>query len=95
MTSHPARFLGLAGRGQLETGMAADLNVIDPDAVGLGPVSFVTDLPAQARRLFQPGRGYRATLVAGRVVVADGEPTHARPGRLLGGGAVPAAGRGR
>ena len=43
----------------------------------------VHDLPAGGRRLVQRATGYRATLVAGEVVMRDGEPTGALPGRLV------------
>jgi N-acyl-D-aspartate/D-glutamate deacylase len=43
----------------------------------------VHDLPAGGRRLVQRATGYRATLVAGEMVMCDGEPTGARPGRLV------------
>jgi N-acyl-D-aspartate/D-glutamate deacylase len=41
------------------------------------------DLPAGGRRLLQRADGYVATLVAGEVVVRDGVPTAARPGRVV------------
>jgi N-acyl-D-aspartate/D-glutamate deacylase len=41
------------------------------------------DLPTGARRLVQRARGYLMTLVSGQVVMQDGEPTGALPGRLV------------
>ena len=41
------------------------------------------DLPAGGKRLVQRADGYRATVVAGDVVMRDGEPTGALPGRLV------------
>ena len=43
----------------------------------------VFDLPAGGRRLVQRADGYVATLVAGEVTAENGEPTGARPGRLV------------
>jgi N-acyl-D-aspartate/D-glutamate deacylase len=43
----------------------------------------VHDLPAGGRRLVQHADGYRYTVVAGEVTFEDGEPTGARPGRLV------------
>ncbi len=40
-------------------------------------------LPAGAGRLVQRSDGYAATMVGGEVVVDDGEPTDARPGRVV------------
>jgi N-acyl-D-aspartate/D-glutamate deacylase len=63
--------------------MKGDLNVIDMDAVCLKLPEMVHDLPEQGRRLIQRADGYRATIVAGEVIMRDGEPTEARPGRLI------------
>jgi N-acyl-D-amino-acid deacylase len=43
----------------------------------------VADLPGGARRIDQRAVGYAATVVNGQVLTRDGEPTDARPGRLL------------
>jgi len=43
----------------------------------------VFDLPGGARRLVQRADGYVATVVSGEVTFRDGEPTGARPGRLV------------
>jgi N-acyl-D-aspartate/D-glutamate deacylase len=41
------------------------------------------DRPANAKRLVQRAAGYVATLVAGEVTFRHGEPTGARPGKLV------------
>ena len=43
----------------------------------------VFDLPAGGRRLVQHVDGYEATICAGQVTFEAGEPTGARPGRLV------------
>jgi len=86
LTSDPATLYGLHDRGVVAPGRKADLNVIDPDDIGLEPPELVHDLPAGAARLVQRSRGYLATLVAGRTVVTQGELTEERPGRLVRGG---------
>jgi len=48
----------------------------------------VNDLPAGARRLLQRARGIAATVVNGTVLLRDGQPTGAMPGRLLRGPAA-------
>ncbi|MHB1486322.1 MAG: N-acyl-D-amino-acid deacylase family protein [Acidimicrobiales bacterium] len=78
-----AAAVGLGDRGVLAPGYRADINVIDPDEVGMSAPRLVFDLPAQGKRLLQDGRGYRHTLVAGTEVYADGRPTGALPGRLI------------
>jgi N-acyl-D-aspartate/D-glutamate deacylase len=78
-----AALVGLGDRGTLTPGRRADLNLIDYDALAIGAPEMLHDLPAGGKRLVQRASGYRATLVAGEVVMRDGEPTDARPGRLV------------
>jgi N-acyl-D-aspartate/D-glutamate deacylase len=63
--------------------MKADLNVIDVEGLRIERPRMVFDLPAGAKRLMQPARGYTATIVSGTQVYRDGEPTGALPGRLV------------
>jgi N-acyl-D-aspartate/D-glutamate deacylase len=83
MTKDTAELYGLCDRGILAPGRKADLNVIDMDAVKLELPEMVYDLPRGGRRLIQRARGYRATIVSGQVILRDGEPTGALPGRLV------------
>ena len=83
LTLAPAMAWGFADRGLLREGMVADLNVFDPDRVGPGGAR---DRPRPARGREAPlaaGRGLPATVVGGEVTILDGEPTGARPGRLV------------
>jgi len=73
-------------RGVLRPGLKADLNLIDFDRLRLRLPEMAFDLPAGARRLLQRADGYVATLVSGTVVMREGAPTGARPGRLVRGG---------
>jgi N-acyl-D-aspartate/D-glutamate deacylase len=86
-TKNTADVWGFTDRGTLEVGKKGDLNVIDLDALALEAPEMVHDLPAGGRRLIQRARGYRATVCAGEVSFEDGEPTGARPGRLVRGAA--------
>ena len=83
MTKDTAELYGLGDRGVLEVGMKADVNVIDMSRVALKLPEMVHDLPASGRRLIQRADGYVATLVGGEVIMREGEPTDARPGRLI------------
>jgi N-acyl-D-aspartate/D-glutamate deacylase len=83
LTSVPARVAGLADRGRIAVGYKADLNVIDHAAMQLHRPVIAYDLPAGGRRLDQTADGYVATIVSGEVIVENGEPTAARPGRLV------------
>jgi N-acyl-D-aspartate/D-glutamate deacylase len=78
-----AALVGLGDRGVLAPGRRADVNLVDLDALAVGPPEMLYDLPAGGKRLVQRADGYRATLVAGHVVMRDGEPTGALPGTLV------------
>jgi N-acyl-D-aspartate/D-glutamate deacylase len=83
MTSRPADIWRLRDRGRLTPGSAADITVFDPDTVAPLMPHVVEDLPGHAKRIEQHAVGYVATIVNGQVLLRDGEPTDARPGRLL------------
>ena len=63
--------------------MKADINIIDLDHLAIAAPQVVYDLPAGGRRVYQGASGYRYTLVSGEVIMQDGEPTGALPGRLV------------
>jgi N-acyl-D-aspartate/D-glutamate deacylase len=83
LTSVPARVVGFADRGRIAVGYKADLNVIDHAGLRLHRPTITYDLPAGGRRLDQTADGYVATIVSGEIIVENGEPTAARPGRLV------------
>jgi dihydroorotase/N-acyl-D-amino-acid deacylase len=74
MTSLPAARLGLADRGRVADGMAADLTLFDPASVGdLATFSAPHQYPA----------GIPWVIVNGVVVVEQGRFTSHRPGKVL------------
>jgi len=79
----PAEAVGLRDRGLLRPGYKADLNVIDADGLTLHAPEIRYDLPAGGRRLDQRASGYRATIVSGRIMSRDDQPTGALPGRVV------------
>jgi N-acyl-D-aspartate/D-glutamate deacylase len=83
LTTDTADAAGLSDRGRIATGLKADLNVIDYDAIGYERPYVTYDLPAGGRRLLQKARGYEATVVSGAVTYRNGEPTGALPGMLV------------
>jgi N-acyl-D-amino-acid deacylase len=87
LTSRPAEVFGLAGRGTLAAGHAADIVVFDAGTVGAGPLTRTNDFPAGAERLISEARGIKAVIVNGIVLRADGvdvcKPQVPLPGRLL------------
>ena len=74
MTGLTARTFGLAGRGVLKEGFAADIAIFDADGV---------DEAATFAKPIQPAKGIETVVVNGEVVWRDGRPTGARPGMVL------------
>jgi N-acyl-D-amino-acid deacylase len=74
MTSLPASRAGLADRGEVREGLAADLAVLDPDTV-VDTSTF--DDP------WKPAAGVRHVVVNGTAVLRDSVLTGNRPGRVL------------
>lgn len=83
ITLAPATLWGFHDRGMVREGFVADLNVLDPATIGPQMPTVEHDLPAGAVRLVQKSAGIASTIVAGEVVMRDGEHTGALPGRLL------------
>jgi N-acyl-D-aspartate/D-glutamate deacylase len=83
LTTDTAGAAGLSDRGRIATGLKADMNVIDYDAIGYDRPYVTYDLPAGGRRLLQKARGYEATVVSGAVTYRNGEATGALPGVLV------------
>ncbi len=83
MTHDTARYMGLGDRGVLQVGKKADVNVIDLEALALERPRLAYDLPAGGRRLVQSARGYRATVVTGKIIAEHGAFTGGLPGRVV------------
>jgi N-acyl-D-amino-acid deacylase len=86
ITALPAARYGLAGRGRLAAGAAADVVCFDPHRIGTRPTTMVYDLPQRQRRLLQGADGVEHVYVNGTAVVERGVPAGRRPGRVLRGG---------
>jgi len=84
ISGEPARAQGLTDRGVLREGMAADVLVIDRDALSTADSPrYVGDLPANSGRYVVDANGYRMVIVNGVPLLRDGEATGATPGKLL------------
>ena len=83
ITGAPATAWGFSDRGLVREGMAADLNIIDPERVGPDLPSVAYDLPSGSKRFVQTASGISSTIVNGQVTLRDGHHTGAFPGRLL------------
>ena len=84
LTSEPADYFGIAGRGRLMPGAAADIVVFDPQTVG-SPArpTLVHDLPAGGGRMAAKAHGMRNVVVNGTTLYRDGVHTGAYPGQVL------------
>jgi len=88
LTGEPAQVYGLADRGTVTVGKAADLCVFDPETIAPGPLRRVYDFPANGERLTADAPiGVTHTLVNGVPIRVDGassdEGLAARPGEVL------------
>jgi N-acyl-D-amino-acid deacylase len=83
LTGKQADVIGLAGRGKVAEGLAADLTVFALDELDWADDVFVDDLPGGARRLRRPPGGYRYTIAAGELTQEEGKLTGARPAGVL------------
>ncbi len=73
-TSLPASRLGLLDRGMIKQGYFADLTLFDPNTIGeMGTIADPAQYP----------RGVNYVLVNGQVVIDQGEPSGALPGKVL------------
>ncbi|HTK45418.1 MAG TPA: amidohydrolase family protein [Patescibacteria group bacterium] len=77
LSARPAGRAGLADRGNLVSGAAADVVVFDPESIAER---------ATPERPLEPAVGVRHVLVNGRVAVADGRITNVRAGEVIRGG---------
>jgi N-acyl-D-amino-acid deacylase len=75
MTGLTAKTFGLADRGVLKEGFAADMVVFDSDEI---------QEAATFEKPIQPAKGIDTVIVNGEAVWKGGQPTGARPGRVLG-----------
>jgi N-acyl-D-amino-acid deacylase len=74
MTGLTAKNFGLAGRGLVQEGAFADLTLLNPDTVDEG---------ATFKKPIAPAIGIDTVLVNGQIVWRNGQPSGARPGRVL------------
>ena len=80
MTGELADAWGIAGRGYIREGYAADLVIFDPETIARGKEQFVSDFPGEARRYVCHAQGVDTVIVNGAVVRESGAYTAARAG---------------
>jgi N-acyl-D-aspartate/D-glutamate deacylase len=89
LSNDTASAVGLHDRGVLRPGFKADINVFDLSRLHLHAPEVSHDLPSGGRRLVQRAEGYSATIVSGKIVQREGDPTGQLPGRLVRGSQAP------
>jgi N-acyl-D-aspartate/D-glutamate deacylase len=83
LTFRVASIFGLNDRGLLRRGMVADIAIFDPATINTLEPEYVQDLPGNETRMIQKATGVPFTLVNGTVVIENGAPTGALPGKVL------------
>jgi N-acyl-D-amino-acid deacylase len=84
LTGQPAGLFGLARRGRIEPGAAADLVAFDPERVGTRANRRVHDLPGGADRLVADSEGIEHVWVNGVAIRSGARPVEsAWPGAVL------------
>jgi N-acyl-D-aspartate/D-glutamate deacylase len=82
-TKDTAETYGLFDRGEIKTGMIADINIIDFEKLNVSLPKMIFDLPKGGKRLVQESFGYLATIKSGEVVYENGQATGALPGQVI------------
>jgi len=84
LTSEPADLFGVADRGQLAPGMAADFTIFDYNTINSAPRQHaVRDLPGGGLRFVTAAHGIEYTIVNGEVLFEHQQHTGALPGTVL------------
>jgi N-acyl-D-aspartate/D-glutamate deacylase len=84
ITSEPAAFFGITGRGTLKPGMFADIAIFDYDKIGSAVRPEIrNDLPGGGRRLVSEAEGIAYTIVNGQVLFENNQHSGGLPGRVL------------
>ena len=82
-TKDTAETFGLFDRGEIKSGMLADINVIDFKKLNVSHPKMIHDLPLGGKRLVQDATGYVATIKRGQIVSENGRATGSLPGNLI------------
>ena len=82
-TKDTAETYGLFDRGEIKTGMIADINIIDFEKLNVSFPKMIFDLPKGGKRLVQESFGYLATIKSGELVYENGQATGTLPGQVI------------
>ena len=81
ITGDVARIWGIPDRGLLQTGLAADVVIFDPETIGRGEEVPAHDMPEGGMRYVRSASGVDTVIVNGEITwTSQGGYTDARPG---------------
>lgn len=83
ITANSAAAFGIYDRGMLRPGLAADIAIWDADTIAPVPEDIVHDFPNNGWRIREQAEGVVYTVVNGQVLIENGQPTGALPGKVL------------
>jgi N-acyl-D-amino-acid deacylase len=83
LTGDLAATWGIANRGMVAVGYAADLVLFDPETIARREEEFVDDFPGEAHRYVCHADGIDTVIVNGAIVREAGRYTEARTGRIV------------
>lgn len=83
VTGLPSRYLGLADRGVLRVGAAADIMLFDPAKLDAPDKESANDFPGGLTRWVQRAQGVHYVLVNGQPTIWQGGETGDLPGKVL------------
>jgi N-acyl-D-aspartate/D-glutamate deacylase len=84
ITSEPAAFFGIPGRGQLKKGWKADVAIFDYNTVNSARrATMQNDLPGGGRRLVMPAEGIEYTIVNGKLSYEHGRQSGTLAGEVI------------
>jgi N-acyl-D-aspartate/D-glutamate deacylase len=83
LTGDLADAWGIANRGRIKPGYAADLVIFDPETIARREEEFVSDFPGEAHRYVCHAEGIEHVIVNGQVVRSGDHYTNARPGCIV------------
>mgnify|MGYP001168144244 CR=1 FL=1 len=83
MTGEIASAWGLADRGVIKEGKAADLVLLDLEKITCGAMELTNDFPGEARRYIRHADGYSLVMVNGEIVMKNGRYTGTKAGQIV------------
>lgn len=83
ITFNSASAFGIYDRGLIRPGMAADLAIWDENSIAPVTEDIVHDFPNNGWRIREQAEGIAYTIVNGQVLIDNGKPTGALPGKVL------------